>query len=325
METNYVEQFNDQEHKVIYDKRLALITGSANAAILLKQIIYWQSKSKNKNNEFYKFMNPCTHKCYNEGDSRCEELGLSDTEFETAIKSIGFKRWKTKNLLTKEQAPVQYYTDADRMTWYEFQPDVFNKLVKAFYLVKEESDFTKKSSIPELLFNYNQLHTENTHIEKDENNFSHTEENIWEAKKKDSKKWKPSILYEKEFGEFWALALRKEDKQRAYLNLKKILKSWTPFEIVMEWFMKYNLSRKGKDAEYTKKPANRLSGVNREDEVLPEQPPQTAKEKIEFWETKVRTLTPESPERLAFVKEHRALWWDDVRDDIRETYNASNR
>lgn len=323
MKTNFLEQFNDQEYKVIYDKRLALITGSANAAILLKQMIYWWSKKEWQ--PFYKFIKPCTHKEYRKWASRCEELWLSESEYDAAIKLIGFKRGKTQNFLTQEQAPVEYYTDSNRMTYYILKPALFNNLLEVFYLVKENNYFTKKSNIPALLLYYKQLLTNNTHIEKDENNFSHTEENIWEAKKKDSKKWKPSILYEKEFGEFWALALRKEDKQRAYLNLKKILKSWTPFEIVMEWFMKYNLSRKGKDAEYTKKPANRLSGVNREDEVLPEQPPQTAKEKIEFWETKVRTLTPESPERLAFVKEHRALWWDDVRDDIRETYNASNR
>jgi len=166
METNYVEQFNDQEHKVIYDKRLALITGSANAAILLKQIIYWYTIKKGE--VFYKFIEPCDHKACHDWDSRCEELGLSRDEFDNAIKLIWFKRGINKNFLNEEQAVVVYYTDSNRLTHYEFKPKVFNNLIKAYYLVNGKSPITKKMDIPKLLLEYNKLPTENTHMENDE-------------------------------------------------------------------------------------------------------------------------------------------------------------
>lgn len=317
-----MELFNDEQNKVIYDKRLALMTGSVNAAILLQQIIYWSSKKEW--NKFFKFTQPCTHELYKDGDSWCEELGLSPKEFETAIKCIGYKFGKSKNILTKESALVNYYTDNNRITWYSFNIDLFNKLIKAFYLVNQQSGITKKTNIQELLLYYNQLHTENTHIENHEKNYFHTDENTIEDNKKSSKKSKSSILYEKEFNEFWSIALRKEDKQRAYNNLKKLLKLWTRFEIIMEGFKKYNLSRKGKDPEYTKKPANRLSGINREDEVLPEKAPQTDQEKYKRRDENIHPLPSNSEIRKETCQKWKEVRWDDIFNDIMQTYNRIN-
>jgi len=134
-----------------------------------------------------------------------------------------------------------------------------------------------------------------------------------------------SELFREYFDIFWSVYPRKGDKKKALINFTRALKNWVHFETIISWAKAYSLSCKWKELKYIKLPTTRLNGENREDEAIGDWPPVTDIAKIDFWKNRVRVLTPDSPERLAFVKACRSLWWDDVRDDIRETYNASNR
>ncbi|MDD3807375.1 MAG: DNA adenine methylase [Candidatus Marinimicrobia bacterium] len=51
-------------------------------------------------------------------------------ELERAIKVIGFKLGKTKNLIKKEDALVIYYTDKDGLTWYSLNEERLANLFK---------------------------------------------------------------------------------------------------------------------------------------------------------------------------------------------------
>jgi len=110
-------------------------TGSFISAALLTRIISrWDHKG---NKKFYKFKQFCDHDLSVKGDSWCEELGITKKEFEAAIKKIGFKKGKNKNLLTKENAIVWYYTDNNNVTWYEFRREQFNKKMHEYLINKE--------------------------------------------------------------------------------------------------------------------------------------------------------------------------------------------
>ena len=110
------ELLNDKENVVPYKKNLNRITWWILSSIILQQAIYRSSKSWWK---FYKFIDACNHNLYVEWDSWCEELWMTDKEFKTALKKIAFKRWKTKNVISKEDAFIIYYTDSNNMTRYE--------------------------------------------------------------------------------------------------------------------------------------------------------------------------------------------------------------
>jgi len=113
-------------------------------AIILQQMIYRRNWKK-----FYKFTEPCEHELYKPGDSWTEELWLTKFEFTNNLKKIGFKLWKTKNQIKKEDALIIYYTDSNRLTWYELNLDNIFKLLKKCYdftyLVNQETWFTKES------------------------------------------------------------------------------------------------------------------------------------------------------------------------------------
>lgn len=127
---------------ILYRPELNKLTGSVTATILLQQMIYWWSKNDRK--KFYKFKNPPTSEellqYYHKGDSWCEELGITSKVFDNAIKKIGFKLGKSKNIISKEEAYVIYYTDSSRLTWYELNEDkcIQIKILKQ----KDESHLT---------------------------------------------------------------------------------------------------------------------------------------------------------------------------------------
>jgi len=64
------------------------ITGSVTATILMQQLDYWFSQ---KPEGFYKFLSPCNHEQYKQGDSWEEEIGFSTDEFRTAFDRIGVR------------------------------------------------------------------------------------------------------------------------------------------------------------------------------------------------------------------------------------------
>lgn len=165
-----------EDREVIsYRKRLNDITGSVTATILLQQIIYW-SRTKDWQ-PFFKFRTECKkHSSYRSGDSWTEELGFSGAEFDTAISKIGTKITKGTNkaeAYNKEDATglVIYWTDANRVTWYHLNTKLLGNLIKSNYLVKEQSENTKKSDNPELSESENTTETitetTNKHIGND--------------------------------------------------------------------------------------------------------------------------------------------------------------
>jgi hypothetical protein len=64
---------------------LTELTGSSSSALLVLQLEYWFSK---KNEGFYKFLAPCQHTQYREGDSWTEQLGLSKDQLRTALAKL---------------------------------------------------------------------------------------------------------------------------------------------------------------------------------------------------------------------------------------------
>lgn len=126
---------------ISYRPSLNKITDSVTATILLQQIIfYWKISGKKK---FYKFREPCKHKKYRDGDSWTEVLGFSLSEFDGAIKKVGFKKGKTKNRIKKEDAFVVYYRDKEGLTWYELQENRLREAFSQIYLLNEKTEDTK--------------------------------------------------------------------------------------------------------------------------------------------------------------------------------------
>jgi hypothetical protein len=115
---SYINILTDDRNAISYRPKLRELTGSVTATILFQQILYWWEKMGRR--PFYKFIEPCQHEKYKEGDSWSEELGFSRQEFATAIKKIAKKI--TKGTSKKEvfgNHLVIYWTDASRVTWFQ--------------------------------------------------------------------------------------------------------------------------------------------------------------------------------------------------------------
>lgn len=126
---NLLEILTQNKNILLYRPELNALTNYIPATILLERIIYhWFINDRQK---FYKFKVPpeTEHKLYRAGDSWCEELGFTPKVFDKAIKTIGFKLGKTKNLIKKSEAFVIYYTDRERLTWYELNEKLVTKLI----------------------------------------------------------------------------------------------------------------------------------------------------------------------------------------------------
>lgn len=152
---------NGDKRSVAYRPQFARLTGSATAAVLLQQIMFrWDS---NGNEAFYKFKSPCSHDKYRPGDSWCEELAFTESEFDNAIAKIGTKITKGLSkqaafdfkmpriedfkgfedayedaLVIAVQHSVIYWTDGGRVTWYAINRPILNELILMVYGAKPE-------------------------------------------------------------------------------------------------------------------------------------------------------------------------------------------
>ena len=114
-----------------YNPALIAEFGSQNAALLFDRLEYWFHIKKN---EFYKFIEPCNHPCYREGDSWSEELRFSKLVFRNAFDKIGI-RYISKTAFEKEEDPFKgklFASYRDRQS----KKTVFvrnNSLVRMFY------------------------------------------------------------------------------------------------------------------------------------------------------------------------------------------------
>ncbi len=115
-----IELLAKDKDVILYRKELNIITGSVTATILLQQIIFRYVSNGNK--AFYKFIEPCKHEKYKDGDSWCEELGFTRKEFLTAIKKL-----EDAGLVSKK-------TNMQRLTFYTVNLGDLDKALKGIYV-----------------------------------------------------------------------------------------------------------------------------------------------------------------------------------------------
>jgi len=132
----------DDKRLIVYRPSLREIGGSVTGTILLQQIIYWDHKN---NGKFFKFSSACDHEQCKPGDSWQEELGMSPKELKTALSKFAFKCGKASKSrcgesykADRDAALVRYYTDSDRITWYELNRELLSKLLLVIYKENDE-------------------------------------------------------------------------------------------------------------------------------------------------------------------------------------------
>lgn len=93
---------------------------SVTDCVVMQQLDYWFARCPDG---FYKFLEPCDHPFYKEGDSWTEELFLSDKEFRNAFSNLGVA-YKTKGDFLKQENPFKnkyycsYYDRITKQTYY---------------------------------------------------------------------------------------------------------------------------------------------------------------------------------------------------------------
>lgn len=125
----------------IYRPQFKKLLGTANAALLLNQMIYWWNRSNFQ--PFYKFKEPCNHTLYKPSDSWCEELEFSVREFDGALRKL--EEWDL----------VSHRRDHSNLTYYTVHPfalavflkDAFSTqktLYSSVFTAEELADFKAK-------------------------------------------------------------------------------------------------------------------------------------------------------------------------------------
>lgn len=132
---SYSSMLANDQNIIPYRKELNAITGGVTATILLQQVSYWWKKSGSQ--PFYKFIQPCKHEKYHDGDSWTEELSFSRKEFLTAIKKL------------EDAGLVKKRTNASRLTYYSLDEIKLNQMLEGIYL-NAERGFSKmpKGDLP---------------------------------------------------------------------------------------------------------------------------------------------------------------------------------
>jgi hypothetical protein len=95
--------------------KLLPLVKSCSDAILMQQLDYWFSRYPNG---FFKFLEPCDHENYKEGDSWSEELFFSGDEFRTAFGhlAIAYKSKKQFDLAPDKFQEKYYCSYFDRIS-----------------------------------------------------------------------------------------------------------------------------------------------------------------------------------------------------------------
>gem|GEM_PF-6914045 len=132
----------EDKKKISYRPAFAIMTGSVLSAILLCEIIYWWEKQDRK--PFYKFKLPASSNYkYKEGDSWCEALGFTRSEFDRALGKIGVRVKKRGKL--PQDVFVWYWTDIKRITYYRLNDTYLASQISKLY-VKQDSALRKAES-----------------------------------------------------------------------------------------------------------------------------------------------------------------------------------
>ena len=133
---SYLDLIAEDRQLIVYRPRLNEVTGSVTATILLQQILFrWNQNGKRP---FYKFNGPCDHKRYVSGQSWQEELGFTYSELNTARDKIAKKVLKGQNkVLALRENMVIFYTDANRVTWYEVNEKLIEQSLISIYQISK--------------------------------------------------------------------------------------------------------------------------------------------------------------------------------------------
>ena len=87
---NYLQNHATHSFYIKYYPALQSYIGCERATLILGKLEYWFHNPKYKTG-FYKFVEPCDHPLYREGDSWSEEVGLSRKVFNRAFDVIGVR------------------------------------------------------------------------------------------------------------------------------------------------------------------------------------------------------------------------------------------
>lgn len=225
-----------------YRQELNQITGGVTSSILLQQLIYWWHRSEGK--PFFKFIEPCGHDRYRDGDSWTEELGFSVKEFKTA-----YKRLEDAGLVSKK-------IGADRVTWYTLDEGLLTSMLEGLYINAERAMVNAERAVP--VTAERAIHTTNRDYQEITPEIPHAPQDVG------------STAVDL-FAEFWASYPRKVAKQQA-------LKAWAKLKVDADLFSRImagleaqkNSSQWVKDGgAFIPHPATWLNGARWDDEVTP--------------------------------------------------------
>lgn len=133
--------------------KLKLSIGSEKAALILGRLEYWFQNNKYVNG-FYKFIEPCNHPLYREGDSWAEEIGFSRKIFSKSFDLIGV-RYKSKSAFLKSSDRFQgkpyasYHNRKTNQTYFVRNNECASELIKNLFKRKNPSTpiLSKNSSL----------------------------------------------------------------------------------------------------------------------------------------------------------------------------------
>ncbi|MBY0292249.1 MAG: hypothetical protein K2W92_03060 [Alphaproteobacteria bacterium] len=148
------EKFTKRTFYIKFYPEINSSIGCEKSTLILGRLEYWFEKYANG---FYKFVEPCNHPLYREGDSWSEEIGFSRKIFAKAFDLIGI-RYKSKSSFMRAQDKFQgkfYASYHDRKTnqTYFFRNHAFaSQFIKGLFnqksssaSVKQKKDVTKNS------------------------------------------------------------------------------------------------------------------------------------------------------------------------------------
>lgn len=128
---------NGEESELVYIPKIREACGGIKAAIVLWAFI--EAFGENDAEPFHRFLEPCAHPDYKEGESWCEILGFSRDEVRNAIKKLS-RPALTKDLEVRPPL-VWKKTKRDRSTIHGvYIPNVIAVFEKSFKEKREGSD-----------------------------------------------------------------------------------------------------------------------------------------------------------------------------------------
>lgn len=125
---SYIKTLAADKNVITFRPELKRVIKNTNATILLQQIMYWWDKQGGK--PFYKFIEPCGHEKYTEGDSWSEELCFTKREFQGAFEIL------------KELGLVSSKPNISRITYYTLNVEKLEAILDEIYGDKEAKNST---------------------------------------------------------------------------------------------------------------------------------------------------------------------------------------